>query len=103
MERRRFVQMITLAGAGSLALAEAAKHGGGATRTVAYHVKGFTCPTCAVGLETLLGRQKGVRCVTASYPDAHVVIRYDPGSVTEGQLRALISELGFTAEPAPAA
>lgn len=96
MERRRFVQLMTLAG--GLAAVEAAAHTS-ETKTVSFHVKGFTCVTCAVGLETMLRQQKGVKWVKATYPDAQVVIRYDPSSVTESALTGFISELGFTAEP----
>lgn len=99
MQRRRFVQMMTFAGVGGLAAAEAVKHAVGETKTVTYRVKGFTCITCAVGLETMLRQEKGVQWVKATYPEAQVVIRYDPSSVDEPALRGFISELGFTAEP----
>ena len=97
MQRRRFVQMMTLASAGTLAAIEAARIG--ETRTASWHVKGFTCVTCAVGLETMLQQQKGVKWVKATYPQALVTIKYDPRSVTDAQLRGLITDLGFTAEP----
>jgi len=95
MQRRRFVQMMTLASAGTLAAVELAH---GETKTVAYRVKGFTCVTCAVGLETMLGKQKGVKWVKATYPEALVTIKYDPAKVNEAAFRGFISDLGFTAE-----
>lgn len=98
MERRRFVQMMTLASVGTVAAAELAH--AGQTRTVTYHVKGFTCITCAVGLETMLREQKGVKRVKATYPEAQVTVQYDPVSVTEPALRGFVSDLGFTAEVA---
>jgi Cu+-exporting ATPase len=90
--------MMTLAGAGTLAAAELAHTG--ETKTVSYRVKGFTCVTCAVGLETMLREQKGVKWVKATYPEALVTIRYDASSVSEPTLRGFISDLGFIAEPA---
>jgi copper chaperone CopZ len=99
MQRRRFVQMMTLAGAGTLAAVELAH--AGETKTVAYRVKGFTCVTCAVGLETMLRAQKGVKWVKATYPEALVTIKYDPSAVNEPALRGFISDLGFTAEAGP--
>jgi copper chaperone CopZ len=98
MERRRFVQLMTLAGASGLAAMEV-KHAAG-TKTITWHVRGFTCITCAVGLETMLGKQKGVHSVKATYPDGKVVVQYDPASITEAALKQFISALGFTAEPA---
>lgn len=97
MQRRRFVQMMTLAGAGTLAAIEAAHIG--ETKTVSYRVKGFTCVTCAVGLETMLREQKGVKWAKATYPDALVDITYDSSSVSEPELTGFIADLGFTAEP----
>ena len=98
MQRRQFVQLMTWAGVGGLAAMEV-KHGRD-TKSVTWHVRGFTCITCAVGLETMLRQQKGVRSVMATYPEGRVVIQYDPSSVTEAALKAFISDLGFTAEPA---
>lgn len=98
MQRRRFVQMMTLAGAGGLAAMEL-KHTG-ETKSVTWKVQGFTCVTCAVGLETMLRQQKGVRWVKATYPEGEVVIRYDPASVSEAALQGFVSDLGFTAETA---
>ena len=48
-------------------------------------VKGFTCPTCAVGLDTMLGRQKGVIHSISSYPDAMTVIEFHP-QLSEGRI-----------------
>lgn len=96
MFRRNFIQRITLASAGigvATATAQAREN-----KTVTYHVKGFTCPTCAVGLDTMLREQHGVIHSKSSYPDAITVIEFDPHLVTEKSLKAFISELGFTAE-----
>ena len=65
MVRRDFIHR-TLAGAASLTPLGAAQTG--KNQTLVYRVAGFTCITCAVGLETLLGRQKGVARVEASIP-----------------------------------
>jgi copper chaperone CopZ len=98
MQRRRFVQMMTLAGVGTLAAVEMTH--ASQTNTVSYRVKGFTCIACAVGLESMLRDQKGVKWAKATYPEAMVTIQYDPLKVGEPALRGFISELGFTAEPA---
>src|ERR1700757_1138833 len=97
MLRRRFIQLMTVAGAGGLAtlgVVEASD-----TKTVRFKVEGFTCITCAVGLETLLCQQKGVVWAKASYPDASATIKYQSAIITEDQLKAFISGLGFTAKP----
>jgi Cu+-exporting ATPase len=96
MFRRQFVQLISLAGAGGLAatVAEAANE----TRTVTYRVKGFSCITCAVGLDAMLQRKDGVIWSRSTYPDGIVVIKFDPEKVSDNTLRAFIAEMGFTVE-----
>jgi hypothetical protein len=73
MDRRNFICRITTGTAG-LTLAEAAPQ---ENRSVTYTVKGFTCVTCAVGLEVMLRCLKGVTRANASYPDANVKIGFD--------------------------
>ena len=65
MIRRKFLGLMTLAGASGVATLSAAKSIG-RKETVLYKVQGFTCITCATGLETLLGREKGVLAVKAT-------------------------------------
>lgn len=100
MIRRRFIELITL-GTGSLAAMAALDTS--EKQTVTYHVSGYTCITCAVGLETLLKQEKGVSWVKASYADENVVIKYDPKEVSEDSLKSYIASMGFKAEPAPKA
>lgn len=97
MIRRRFLVLIGMAGAtGVTALATAGKHTGG-EETVTYSVRGFTCITCATGLEMLLGREKGVMAVKASYPDGIATVRFRPHVTTEVAVRTAIESMGFTA------
>jgi copper chaperone CopZ len=108
MIRRQFIKLATLAGAtgmaslGTLGAVETgeANRGRAATnaKTVTWSVRGFTCVTCAVGLETMLRQQKGVTAVEASYPEARVTIQFDPEMMSEASLRAFIENIGFTAE-----
>jgi hypothetical protein len=72
MIRRRFLQFVAVSGAGALAF-EAS--GMGTARTMIYQVKGFTCATCAVGLDTLLSKQKGILSSEATYPEGKVTVK----------------------------
>ena len=94
MFRRQFVQFMATIGASSVATLAAADAKG--MKTVTYVVKGFSCVTCAVGLDTMLGKQKGIVWSKSSYPDGVARIQYDPKEVTEAQIKAFISEMGFT-------
>ncbi len=97
MHRRKFVQLIATAGAGGLVSAATAS-AATASQTLTFQVKGFSCITCAVGLDTMLKQKKGVASSHSTYPEGVVVIQFDPGQVSETELRSFISEMGFTVE-----
>jgi copper chaperone len=96
MFRRRFLQWMTLATAGSIAPLEAVE--AGARKIVTYRVKGFSCVTCATGLDTMLGQKKGIVSSKSTYPDGHVTVGYDPEQTSEKAIVTFISDLGFTVE-----
>jgi copper chaperone CopZ len=97
MFRRQFVQLVTLVGAASLKSIATGENN--ETHTVTYRVKGFSCVTCAVGLDAMLQRQKGVRGSRSTYPDGTVVVKFDPKAITDASLQAFIAAMGFTLEP----
>lgn len=96
MFRRRFLQLITVAGAGSLTRLSAAASS--RTITVTYRVRGFTCATCAVGLDTLLLREKGIAQSHSTYPEGRVTVTFDPELTSKRTIVGLISEMGFHAD-----
>jgi copper chaperone CopZ len=95
MIRRRFLGLATLAGVAGLVTIE----GMDITeqKTVTFRIAGFTCITCAVGLETLLRKEKGVVRVEASYPANTATITYRPGLTSESSLTEFIETTGFKA------
>jgi copper chaperone CopZ len=97
MIRRKFLSLMTLAGASSLATLKAAT--ALEKKTVTYKISGFTCITCAVGLETLLQREEGIIAAKASYPDAVARVTYDPKSTSEASIVEAIESMGFQAKP----
>lgn len=97
MFRRRFLQLATMASVGGLAPLEAVS--AAATQTVMYRVKGFTCITCATGLDTLLSQQKGIASSKSTYPEGKVTVAFDPNQITGQAIVAFITELGFTVQP----
>jgi copper chaperone CopZ len=96
MFRRRFFKLMTVATAAGLAPLEAAA--GGATRTVVYRVAGFSCVTCATGLDTMLREQKGITSSKSTYPQGIVTVGFDPKEITEQAIVAFLTGLGFTVE-----
>jgi cation transport ATPase len=94
--RRIFIRRMTIGAAGSFAAirsASAEDH-----KTVNYRIKGFTCPTCAVGLEVMLRQQKGVVRAEANYAKANATIDVEPALTSESALRGFITEMGFQAD-----
>ena len=95
MFRRRFLQLITVATAG---LAPLGARAAGAGKIVTYRVKGFSCRTCATGLDTMLAQQKGVHSSQSTYPEGTVTVAFDPAQTTEKAIVAFIRDLGFMVE-----
>jgi copper chaperone CopZ len=93
MFRRQFVQFIAALGTDSVATIAAADSKG--TKTVTYVVKGFSCVTCAVGLDTMLQKQKGVTWSKSTYPEGIAKIQFDPKEMRERSLKNFIEEMGF--------
>jgi len=90
MDRRNFLRGVTgattaAATAGGLGIASAVapKAAPKESRNVTYRIKGFTCITCAVGLEVMLKGLKGVTRASASYPGNTVTIGFDEHVTTE--------------------
>lgn len=96
MFRRRFLQLVTMASVGTLAPVEAMS--AGASKAVIYFVKGFSCITCATGLDTMLGQQKGIYSSKSTYPEGKVTVGFDPHQISEQSIVAFITDLGFTVE-----
>jgi copper chaperone CopZ len=96
MIRRKFIGLMALAGAGSMVALETVDNV--EQKTVTYRISGFTCVTCAVGLETLLQKERGVVWAKASYPSSTATITYHPKLTSESSLVKFIESAGFKAE-----
>jgi copper chaperone CopZ len=96
MFRRQFVKVLAALGTGSLASIMAAQAEG--SETVTYRVKGFSCVTCAVGLDAMLKQERGIAWSKSTYPDGIVIIKFDRKVVNENSLKAFIAEMGFAVE-----
>jgi copper chaperone len=94
MFRRRFLQVVTMASV----LAPLEGISARASQTLVYFVKGFSCITCATGLDTMLGQQKGIFSSKSTYPEGKVTVVFDPGQTSGQAIAKFIAELGFTVE-----
>jgi len=99
MFRRRFLQFVPLMSAACLTpLKAAAKN---KNQIVTLRVKGFSCITCATGLDAMLCRQKGVASSKSTYPEGIVKVAFDPEEISTKRIASFIGELGFTVETLP--
>lgn len=98
MFRRRFLQLVTMASVGTLTPLEGLA--AGTDKTAVYLVKGFSCITCATGLDTMLGQQKGITSSKSTYPEGKVTVGFDPHQITEQAIVTFIADLGFTVQSA---
>ena len=99
MLRRKFFKVMTVATtAGALTPLEAIPATAAPKKIVTYHVHGFSCMTCATGLDTLLAKQKGIASSSSTYPEAIATIGFDPDQISEQQIKDFISSLGFTVD-----
>ena len=96
MFRRRFLQLATMASVGGLAPLEGMAAGAG--KTVTFHVKGFSCITCATGLDTMLSQEKGIHSSKSTYPEGKVTVSFDPSRTSGQAIIKFITGLGFTVE-----
>ena len=94
MVRRDFIQKLTAGGAatGLASAAAAAASKPVAASTVTFQVKGFTCITCAIGLEVFLKGFKGVTAAKATYPEGKVVVGFDPSVTSSESIRSFIDK-----------
>ena len=97
MIRRTFLGLT--AAAGGLAVLRAAEKPD--KKIVTYKVEGFWCPTCSVGLETLLAREKGILATSATYPDGKTAVTYDARHSSPAAISASIEAMGFRAHLLP--
>ena len=65
------------------------------TRKVTLKIKGMECPNCAMNLERIEGKLKGVLFAEASYRKEQLVLEYDETIVDMNLIRAEISRLGY--------
>jgi copper chaperone CopZ len=87
---------MTLAGAASVPAMRAATKN--SQLIVTYKISGFTCVTCAVGLDVMLQRQKGISWSKSDYQAAKTSVCYQPDLVSDEAIRTAIADMGFIAE-----
>lgn len=94
MVRRHFLQGIAASSGAVLGVGGANRRADDRT-TAQMHVRGFYCPTCAVGLETVLGRQEGIINAKATYPEGRLTVGYHAALITRNRIEEIIRGCQF--------
>lgn len=63
--------------------------------TATFKIEGMHCDGCAANIQSLLERQVGAKKVGASFNESEVRVLYDPQTINEEQLAAVIEHAGF--------
>ena len=64
-------------------------------KTAMFTIKGMNCDGCAQTIESIVGREVGVRKVEVSFATSEARILYDPQTVSEEVLAGAIKKVGF--------
>lgn len=62
---------------------------------VTLKVEGMHCNGCAATIQALLERRDGVRKASAQFNPAEARVLYDPGTITEEELVAVVEKAGY--------
>jgi copper chaperone CopZ len=66
-------------------------------KEVTLDIAGMRCGACAVGLELMLAKKKGIKSAKVSLNERMAVVEYDPAIVTLSDISKAVSDLGYIA------
>ena len=64
---------------------------------VIFDIAGMRCGACAVGIELMLAKKKGVKSAKVSLNERMAVVEYDPAIVGVSDIAKAVSDLGYIA------
>lgn len=65
------------------------------TKKITMKISGMECPNCAMILERIEEKLKGVEFAEASYRKAQMVVEFDEKQVTQEQISIEIQRMGY--------
>lgn len=60
-------------------------------------IAGMRCGACAVGIELMLGKKKGIKSVKVSLNERTAAVEYDSAAVTASDIAKTVNDLGYIA------
>jgi copper chaperone len=64
-------------------------------KTATFKIEGMNCDACASRIKALAEKLPGVQAAAVSFSKAEACVLFDPHSVTEDRLVALVHHAGF--------
>ncbi|XP_077214560.1 copper-transporting ATPase HMA4-like [Tasmannia lanceolata] len=71
------------------------------TRTVMFKIGGIKCASCTASIESVLGKNKGIKSITISPLQGQAVIIYEPKLINAQTIKDAIDNLGFQVDDFP--
>jgi copper chaperone CopZ len=62
-----------------------------------FDIAGMRCGACAVGIELVLTKKKGIKSAKVSLNERMAVVEYDPAIVAVSDIAKAVSDLGYIA------
>jgi len=66
-------------------------------KKVILDIAGMRCGACAVGIELVLAKKKGVNSAKVSLNERMAVVEYDPAIVAVSDIAKVVSDIGYIA------
>ncbi len=60
-------------------------------------IAGMRCGACAVGIELMLGKKKGIKNAKVSLNERTAVVEYDPATATASDIAKAVNDFGYIA------
>ncbi len=64
---------------------------------VIFDIAGMRCGACAIGIELVLAKKKGVKSAKVSLIEKMAVVEYDPAIVAVSDIAKTVTDLGYIA------
>ena len=66
-------------------------------KKVTLDIAGMRCGACAIGIELMLARKKGIKSAKVSLNERTAVVEYDPEIVASSDISKVVGDLGYIA------
>ena len=64
-------------------------------KKVTLDIAGMRCGACAIGIELMLVKTKGIKSAKVSLNERTAVVEFDPAIVASSDISKIVSDLGY--------